>query len=58
MSDYRAYIIGQDGHFHDFKVLDAVDDQDALKAANQFVNGHDVEVWHLDRKLGVLKSVE
>ncbi len=56
MSDYRAYIIGQDGHFHDSQVIDALNDARAVEAAKSFVDGHDIEVWHLDRKLIVLKS--
>ena len=56
MSDYRAYIIGQDGQFHDFKVIDAPDDARAVEVAKSFVDEHDLEVWHLDRKLTVLKS--
>jgi hypothetical protein len=29
-------------------------DAEALKAARQLVDGCDVEVWHLDRKIGRL----
>lgn len=56
MSNYRAYIIGQDGHFCDFKVIEAPDDAAAVEVAKAFVDGHDIEVWHLDRKLAVFKS--
>lgn len=54
MSDYRAYIVGPDGHFKSFVVVTAHDDATAIQAAQKFVDGCDVEVWHLDRKLAVL----
>ena len=56
MADYRAYIVGSNGHFQDFKVVDASTDEDAVESARKLVDGHDIEVWHLDRKLAVLKS--
>jgi hypothetical protein len=58
MADYRAYIVGQDGHFQTFKVVEAENDEAAVSAAKQFVEGHDVEVWYLARKIAVLKSDE
>lgn len=54
MPDYRAYIVGHDGHFKTFEVIVADDDDQALKLANKLVDGHDVEVWLLDRKIAVL----
>lgn len=54
MSEYRAYIVGADGHFRTFEVIVADDDQEALRVAEKFVDGHDVELWQLDRKIGVL----
>ena len=32
--DYRAYIVGPDGHFQTFEAIDAVDDESALKGAD------------------------
>jgi hypothetical protein len=54
MPDYRAYIVGRDGQFQGFEVIEAADDDEAVNAARKFVDGHDVEVWHLDRKIAVL----
>lgn len=54
MPDYRAYIVGHDGRFQGFEKIDAASDEEAVKKARQFVDGHDVEVWHLDRKIAVL----
>ena len=56
MPDYRAYIVDADGHFKAFEVIVADDDEKAVKIAEKLVVGHDVEVWHLDRKIAVLPS--
>jgi hypothetical protein len=58
MPEYRAYIIGSDGHFQSAEVITADDDVSALTLADKFVNGHDVEVWLLDRKVAVLPCKE
>jgi hypothetical protein len=50
MSDYRAYIIGIDGHFIKAEFLsNHADDATAIEAAKQLVDGHDVELWDRDR---------
>lgn len=54
MADYRAYIIGSDGHFKSYEVIEAKDDDNAVMIAKKLVDGHDVEVWQLDRKIAVL----
>lgn len=54
MPDYRAYIVGPDGYFQTFEVIIADDDSQAVEIAKKFVDGHDVEVWNLDRKITVL----
>ncbi|SHN80822.1 hypothetical protein SAMN05444170_4517 [Bradyrhizobium erythrophlei] len=51
MPDYRAYIVGPDGHFHSSVRLNCADDLEAEKQAEQLVNGHDVELWQRDRKI-------
>jgi hypothetical protein len=51
MSEYRVYIIGSDGHFIRAIQLDCADDKAAIESAKQLVNGHDVELWQLDRKV-------
>jgi hypothetical protein len=48
MRDYRAYILGIDGHrFVKAKEFASnhPDDATALNAAKQLLNGHDVELW-------------
>jgi hypothetical protein len=52
MGDYRAYILGIDGHrFVRVKEFasDQPDDAAALGAAKQLVDGHDVELWDCGR---------
>jgi hypothetical protein len=56
--DYRAYLVGHDGHFTSFEVVTADDDEKAIEIAKTFVDGHDVELWHLDRKITVLTHKE
>ena len=51
MPQYRAYIIGSDGEFQNSVPLECADDAVALKKAKQLVDGHDVELWQLTRKI-------
>ena len=55
---YRAYLTGEDGHFHGVRVLsDCRDDNEAIHAAKRLVNGCDVQVWDLDRPVATLSLV-
>ena len=51
MPDYRAYIMGPDGHVQNRVDLQCTDDVEAIKLAKQLVDGYDVELWQLDRKI-------
>jgi hypothetical protein len=55
MPTYRAYLIDRDNRVSSYRPVEADTDADALKAARQFVDGCDVEVWHLDRMIGRLE---
>jgi hypothetical protein len=55
--DYRAFIIGRDGHFHSSVALDCANDEAAIVAAKQLIDGHDVELWQRDRKIATLERV-
>jgi len=55
MLDYRAYIMGPDGHVQSRVDLRCDDDVEALRLAKQLVDDHDVELWQLDRKIETLK---
>lgn len=54
MPTYRAYLIDKDNRVASYKPIEAATDAEALTAARQFVDGCDVEVWQLDRKIGRL----
>jgi hypothetical protein len=45
MPDYRAYVVGHDGHFIGYEPLVCPDDADAIEKAKRLVDGHDVELW-------------
>jgi hypothetical protein len=50
--DYRAYILGIDGHrfvFVEGFLSNHLDDAAALAAAKKLIDGHDVEVWDRGR---------
>jgi len=51
MADYRVYIIGDDGHFREAFPLVCENDDIAIEQAKQLVNGHDLELWQLGRKV-------
>jgi hypothetical protein len=55
MPDYRAYIVGIDGHFNSIIAEfphHHPDDATAIEAAKQLVEGHDIELWDRDRFVG------
>jgi hypothetical protein len=49
VSEYRAYVIGEDGHIASFRAFVCDSDADATVWAKQLVDGHDVELWSGDR---------
>jgi hypothetical protein len=55
MPTYRAYLIDRDNRVSSYRPIHADTDAEALTAARQFAEGCDVEVWHLDRKIGRLE---
>ena len=52
VAEYRAYLIGDDGHFYDSFPLICADDAEAIEMAKKLVIDRDVELWQLDRKVG------
>jgi hypothetical protein len=54
MPGYRAYLLDKEGHIVAYRPIEADSDAEAMEMAKQFVEGNDVEVWLLDRKLGRL----
>lgn len=57
MPTYRAYFIDANDRVASYKPIDADGDAEALEAARQLVDGCDIEVWLLDRKIGRLEHV-
>jgi hypothetical protein len=51
MADYRAYVLGEDGHFVRSVELVCPDDDTAKEYARNLVDGHDVELWQGERKI-------
>jgi hypothetical protein len=49
MPAYRAYVVGEDGHFKSAHEFECANDAEALKTAHQLVDGRDLELWCLDR---------
>jgi hypothetical protein len=49
MPEYRAYLIGSDGHFLDAVPLHCDDDHQAIQQAKALTDSHNVELWQLDR---------
>jgi hypothetical protein len=58
MPEYRAYLVDRQGHIKKAEIVSGEDDAAALENAKQYVDGHDVEVWDLDRRVGILKRHE
>jgi len=56
MPIYRAYFIDDKDRVESFKPVEADSDEEALETARQLVDGHDVEVWLLDRMVGRLSK--
>jgi hypothetical protein len=49
MQDYRAYILGPDGHIQSRVDIRCADEKTARAHAKQLVDGHDVELWQSAR---------
>jgi hypothetical protein len=45
MAEYRAYIVGADGHFVGFEPIVCADDTEAIEKADRLVVDNDVELW-------------
>jgi hypothetical protein len=51
VTDYRLYVIGIDGQFIRSIHLDCPNDGAAIESAKQFLDGHDIEPWHGERRV-------
>jgi hypothetical protein len=55
MTYYRAYIIGEDGHFFKAFPLDCPNDGDAIEKAKNLIEVDNVELWDHDHKVASFK---
>jgi hypothetical protein len=49
MAEYRAYIVGEDGHIRSYRAFVCDGDADARVWAKQLLDGSDIELWSGDR---------
>ena len=58
MIGYRVYLIDSDGHIQQRIDLQCEDDERAKEQAKKLVDGHDVELWQLNRRVCEFKAKE
>ncbi|MCK1280126.1 hypothetical protein IVB46_33390 [Bradyrhizobium sp. 61] len=56
MQEYRAYLMGLDGHIELRIQLICEDETEAKKRAKVLADGYDVELWLQDRKVAEFQS--
>jgi hypothetical protein len=56
MGDYRAFVLGEDGHIYEARAFEAASDEVAVKAARSLMNRQGIEIWQLDRKVAILDA--
>jgi hypothetical protein len=55
MQEYRAYLLGPDGHIQSRVDLLCKNESAAREQALQLVDGQDVELWQADRRIATFK---
>jgi hypothetical protein len=56
MSAYRALIVGLHSRPIRMIQMDCADDESAISSAERLVDGHDVELWQMDRPVARFDS--
>jgi hypothetical protein len=56
VAEYRAYVIGHDGHFEGFEVLICADDAEAIEKARRLLVRQTIELWSGDRPVMQLEG--
>ena len=51
-------MIDDDGHIQNRVAIFCEDDEEAKRYAEQLVDGHDIELWQLDRKIAEFRRVK
>jgi hypothetical protein len=54
--DYRAYLIGPDGHIVGYEPISCDTDEQAIAAARRLVGAHGIELWEGVRMVVELKE--
>jgi hypothetical protein len=58
MDGFFAYIVDDDGNVINRVILTFEKQEDAEERAKSLVDGHDVELWQLDRKIATFRKSE
>ena len=56
MAYYRAYLLDDEGHITKHEIINAENDPEALKRAEELADGRGAEVWDLGRKVADVAS--
>jgi hypothetical protein len=56
MDDYRAYIIGKNGHITEAIELSCENDKAAIEKVKQLAKGRDTDLWQFDRQITKLQG--
>jgi hypothetical protein len=56
MAEYRIYYLDPDDHIFRADAFECADDAAAEATARSRANGHAVELWNLDRRIGRFES--
>jgi hypothetical protein len=52
---YQVHTVDKDGSSLNAIELDCPDDAAAVESAKQFIDGHDIQLWQLDRKVATFE---
>ena len=55
MTHYQVRQVDKNGTTFNAIELDCRDDAAAIESAKQFIDGHDIELWHLGRKVAAFE---
>ena len=58
MPEYRAYIVGEDGHFIGYEPLVCANDNEAIETAKCLSNSGPVELWSGPHQVARLEAAE
>jgi hypothetical protein len=54
---YRLYTLARDGKVSASpRIVECKDDDEALEIARRYVDGHDIEIWRDNKRVGLIAS--